>query len=158
LRVRTARDRDLPVIGDLWEEMTQLHVELDKRFSRLGDDRASFVEYVRLNLRNYDVRIIVAEQDDYVLGFAIGVLHTTRSGTPELVTGHISDLCVTAKARRMGIGTTLLQSLQSWFKSSGAKTVTANVACANPVSQAFWRSQGFIDFMDRLWCELDESP
>jgi ribosomal protein S18 acetylase RimI-like enzyme len=155
--VRVAASRDLPDIGRLWQQMIEYHVRLDPRFGRVGDDRHSFLEYVRHGLTGPGMRILVAERNGQVLGFAIGTLRAARPGAEELVVGHISDLAVAPSAQRQGVGRQLADALRKWFRQNGVRAVTLNVSCANSGAQAFWRSQGFVDFMDRLWCELDNS-
>jgi hypothetical protein len=44
--------------------------------------------------------------------------------------------------------------MSSWFRRRGLAAVQLNVAAFSPTSQAFWRSIGFGDYMDRLWLDL----
>jgi GNAT superfamily N-acetyltransferase len=57
---------------------------------------------------------------------------------------------VEAAERRCGLGCALVAEALAWARERGAARVEVRVGARNPEAQAFWRAQGFGDFVDVL--------
>jgi [ribosomal protein S18]-alanine N-acetyltransferase len=80
-------------------------------------------------------RVIVAEQDGQVIGYASGDLHQS--------TGHIVRLAVYPAHQRRQVGALLLADMVQAFFAHGAQSVTLNTQIENTISQKLYRWFGF---------------
>ena len=62
----------------------------------------------------------------------------------------IDNMCVTANARREGVGSQLLAAVESWSRARGVPELRLGVAAANEAGVAFWRARGFDEHMLRM--------
>ena len=158
VRIRRATARDVPAIVPLWQEMMDLHAALEvQRFRPAADGAEYWAEAVAGWLKDEHCCALVAEAGDRLLGYIIGWLRQPAPVFEPVVYGFVSDICVVPDCRRRGIGRRLFEALKAWFRERGASYVSMRVAVANPVSQAFWRSVGCEDYMDDMWCTLEQS-
>jgi GNAT superfamily N-acetyltransferase len=81
--------------------------------------------------------MIVAEQDDEVIGFIAG--HLTRRFHCQ---GELQWINVSAALRRQGVATELLHQLADWFATYDAHKICVDVKPRNPDARAFYIHQG----------------
>lgn len=152
--VRLANRGDVPAIAALWNEMMQFHGAADSRFRfSPGSDR-EYAAHVRSAIGSRSMCVVVAEVDRLPVGFAMGELHRRPDYYPMGSYGFISDLSVTSRWRRLGIGRALVERLREWFLGEGITAIELFQAQANPVSAAFWSAMGFNEYLRLLRCEL----
>jgi diamine N-acetyltransferase len=154
--VRDARRADLPALGLLWKEMMDFHAAFDDRFRFLPNAGRSVEQHLMATLRSRGARIIVAEASGHLIGYVLGEIHQRRPIYPVGTYGFVSDISVTADWRRCGVGRALAEALLRWFRACGVTAVELFAAERNSVSQAFWRSVGFADYLRLLRIELDD--
>ena len=83
----------------------------------------------------------VAEQpNNKLVGFVI-IEHASLRGRPA---GHVVTLDVDPVARRLGLGTLLMQTAEEQMKQEGAAWMTLEVAENNTAARYFYRSLGFV--------------
>jgi ribosomal protein S18 acetylase RimI-like enzyme len=151
LKVRKAACADTKVIVALWKEMVRLHSRFDRRLEVKRGAEKQFARWIKENLGKKDSLVLVAEDENGVTGFCLAILAKNPPVKAEPVFGLISDLAVTQKSRRHGIGTLLVEKALAWFANNGVGHVQLSAAHYNPLAQDFWRKLGFTDFMDVLW-------
>ncbi len=152
--IRPAREQDIAALTSLWEEMMRFHAQHDERLQWDPTQTASWQEYMRHLINQEDARVLVAEADHQIVGYIVGYVRANPPVRLPPHYGYVSDICVAATARRQGIGRALFEHLTAWFREQGLDHVELLVAARNPVSQAFWRSLGCEDYMERLWYTL----
>jgi [ribosomal protein S18]-alanine N-acetyltransferase len=81
----------------------------------------------------------VAEQDGWVLGFAVASL--LLDGTQNLC--QLDSLAVRAEARSRGIGRALLDALLTWAGENGARHFSLEVRASNAPALALYHRAGF---------------
>ncbi|HEX2948880.1 MAG TPA: GNAT family N-acetyltransferase [Armatimonadota bacterium] len=153
--VRQATRKDLESIGDLWVELMSFHSRLDQRFGIPPQGRSNYIRHTYQAIRDHNYAVLVAENQDQILGYVIGYIAQNPPIFPQPQYGFIADICVTHHARRQGVGESLVKTLRDWFRMRGMDSVQLNVAHHNPVSQAFWRKMGCTDYIDHMWMRLD---
>jgi ribosomal protein S18 acetylase RimI-like enzyme len=152
--IRKAEAADTDSVILLWKEMMDAHSAIDERLSVASTWREMVASSIRRWLGDRDSRLIVAQTADGVIGFALGgVVHPTL-GLESNVHGQIAHLCVGARWRRSGVGRQLVASLRDWLADRRVPSIHLYVSRYNPISQHFWRSLGFEDYVSRLWCDL----
>jgi len=152
--IRTAQQRDLEAIGNLWVELMSFHSRLDRRFTLPTQGRANYIRHTQNALRDGSYQVLVAESQGHILGYIMGYIGQNPPIFPQSRYGFIADLCVAKDCRRNGVGTGLVKTICHWFRAQGLNNIQLNVAHHNPVSQAFWRRVGCTDYLDHMWMEI----
>jgi ribosomal-protein-alanine N-acetyltransferase len=105
-------------------------------------DQACFspgISYSKTTLRYFltlsSADCVVAVDGDRIVGFILS------EENPPLA--HIITLDVTEKERRRGVGTALLQQLESNLSSRGVRSVLLETATDNEAAVAFWQQRGY---------------
>lgn len=152
--VRGARSGDADAVLSLWGEMMDYHAPIDERL-RVGTNwRRQVARATRQWLTRSKTRLLVAQVGDEVIGFAVGGLVDIGLGLKPGLYGHIAHMCVNEQWRRRGVGRQLFASLRGSFLEWGVSSIHVYVSQSNSVSQRFWRSLGFEEYIERLWCDL----
>lgn len=81
--------------------------------------------------------MIVAEQDDEVIGFIAG--HLTRRYHCE---GELQWINVSTSQRRQGVATEMLRELADWFASNNAHKICVDAQPRNTEARAFYTRHG----------------
>lgn len=109
-------------------------VEIDQACfpPEIAYSRREFAHY----LRSTRAVCILAVDDSKTLGFILG--HQCRTHR-----GHIVTLDVISSARSHGIGSLLMNALESRFRSAGCDSMLLEVAVNNSVAMRFYKRHGF---------------
>jgi ribosomal protein S18 acetylase RimI-like enzyme len=83
--------------------------------------------------------LFVAEKDDSLIGFAVGLLHPAESNR----VAELESVVVSANARRAGIGRALCRAVLDWSRSQGASEVILEVRANSTSAVALYTSLGF---------------
>mmetsp|Transcript_12375 Transcript_12375/g.40731 ORF Transcript_12375/g.40731 Transcript_12375/m.40731 type:complete len:359 (-) Transcript_12375:23-1099(-) len=70
--------------------------------------------------------------------------HGTLAGDPNLGRAYIFNVCVSPRARRMGVGSRLLQAAHEKATEMGVRTIYVHVEVDNTGAQALYRQEGYI--------------
>jgi len=97
------------------------------------------ISYSRVTLRYFltlpSADCTVAEENGRIIGFILS------EENPPLA--HIITLDVDAKHRRLGLGTTLLETQEANLASRGVRSILLETATDNEPAVAFWKSRGY---------------
>ena len=147
--IRPACPADVPALTLLWREMWDYHSRLDPRFAASPVADQAMAEWLRAGAVNPDGCLLVAEADGLPIGYVHAlVLENSPAVLPRRY-GLLSEIAVTAAARRAGVGTQLLEAAHRWLAAKGVEAVEVNVGALNPASRAFWRKHGYGGFVER---------
>jgi ribosomal protein S18 acetylase RimI-like enzyme len=156
--IRPGTETDIPQMLQLWREMMDFHAQAEPRFRPLPPPTGeqAWERYLRQDTwENEDRAVFVAEADGRLIGQIMGVLRDSVPVFEAERFGYVTDIVVDPAARRRGVGLALFEALKAWFRKRGVPYLQLQVAHNNPVSQAFWRAMGCIDYMDTLWYDLE---
>jgi len=148
--VRPANRQDLDRVAALWSAITHHHARLDPLFTMRPDAESELRELLTAMLRDPDAEILVYDRDGDLQGMCIVRIDHAPPILEEIERAEITDLGVREGLRRRGIGRALVAEALRWVRASGVDRVEVQVAHGNREGQAFWRSEGFGDFMDVL--------
>jgi ribosomal protein S18 acetylase RimI-like enzyme len=158
--VRRATAADLPILGRLGALLVQEHHEFDsRRFlaarSRTPDDYAAFL---RSQLEDPDVVVLVAEKDGRVIGYAYGAIEGYDYMSLRGPAAVLHDLVVDPEHRARGVGRLLLTAALSYLKARDAPRVVLSTAERNQSAQRLFERMGFRRTMVEMTRELDSLP
>src|SRR5205085_9711622 len=115
-----------------------LHYEFDRdRFLAPGKGAESgYGSFLRSLIDTADNCIFVAEQDGAVVGYVWGALEPLSWKELRGAAGFIHDIAVDEGARRLGLGTKLMDAAITWLREHGAPRVLLGTAAQNAGAQA----------------------
>lgn len=146
--IRRAKERDIPVIGRLLEEVELVHhrgrPDLFKNGGRKYDDAE--LEKILAD----DTRPVFVYDDDAegVLGYAFCVLqdHAGDNVMTPIRTLYVDDICVFERFRGRGVGRAVYEYIREYAKSAGCHNVTLNVWECNPGAKTFYEKMGLAPY------------
>jgi ribosomal protein S18 acetylase RimI-like enzyme len=107
--------------------------------------------YMEELVREYEGRILVAEDRGQLLGFVICLVDRLDAGDLHVVEaerrfGYISDLYVVPPARGRGVGSALLQAVEAHFRELGLTTVQITALYHNDQARTVYERNGFVPY------------
>jgi ribosomal protein S18 acetylase RimI-like enzyme len=151
LIIRKATIKDLESIGLLWQEFMDFHKERDSVFARSADGHEHFKEFIAGHLEKESSLVLIAEQDGAAIGYCLAMISKYPPVFDSRDYGFVSDLAVTRRCRRAGIGEKIYKAAEMWFSEQGIHRIELRVAVTNEVSTAFWRKMGFKPHVEVLF-------
>ena len=149
-RIRPAEEEDILTIAAIWMELMHHHAQFHVSLKPREGAEAAFREHLKTCLADENRRIIVAEDREGVIGYAMARIDQRPPIYDETLFGFITDVAVTECRRREGIGSALAMELYKWFTSRQVKTIEAYVQNANSMAMDFWQQQGFIRWVTTI--------
>lgn len=143
-RIDCACKGDEAAIAALLVKIHAQHAE--GRPDLFGKGHAKFREEEVLALFDKeDAPVFVAKSDGgEVLGYAIAMIKVNDSPAQgDYATLYIDDINVSEKARRLGVGSALLDACRHYAKKKGCYNMTLNVWAFNEGAIAFYEANGF---------------
>jgi ribosomal protein S18 acetylase RimI-like enzyme len=155
--IRKAEPQDLPSLGRLGALLVQTHYAFDrKRFLAPGKGtERGYASFLGNVLESADSCVFVAQKDGAIVGYVFGALEPLSWKELRGPAGFIHDVLVIEEARRLGIGTKLMQAAIEWLREHGAPRVILGTAAPNAAAQALFRHLGFRDTMVEMTMELE---
>jgi ribosomal protein S18 acetylase RimI-like enzyme len=158
ITIRQATLSDIPKVVDLWAEHVDFHAAYDAHFTRKQNSEEVFSNYLREQIDNPGLLLLVAESGAKIVGFLLAELGKYPPCFVQRDYVAISDIAVTKDFRRRGIGRQLLAEAMKWFASKGIDRIETRVATTNPLSTQFWRQMGFSPYIEIMYLEQHSNP
>jgi ribosomal protein S18 acetylase RimI-like enzyme len=154
MEIIIGEEKHIPEIIELFKEFMEFHKKIDPRFPLSKYATKEFEKHLRELMKSEDSRILVAIDNEHVIGFMTARIATYTPLWEREKYGAIDTLAVTAGYRRMRVGEQMLYKIYQWFRSQQIDRVEVAVAAANEVGYPFWRKHGFKEFIHRLYYDL----
>jgi len=123
-------------------------LQLSKNIKLSSKRERDTVAWIKEKLSKEDgAKLIVAVEDDKVLGYAFGWIDKHDKRFYKYDIGYFSDCFVDEKYRGEDVGEKLAKAMVKWFKSKGLKEVRLAVYFDNPAKD-FWDKLGFKEFYE----------
>ena len=146
--ITKATPSDFPKIIPLWKEMILFHYQRDKAFQLINGAEKIFEEYLKSCLQNSDNNILLlAETDNTPICYCFAKISNRPPIFEKNLCGVITDIAVTDKFRRTGIGSLLFKGVKEWFSKKEINLIQLDISAVNEVSRAFWQRMGFKPYM-----------
>jgi GNAT superfamily N-acetyltransferase len=147
--------RDTAALAACIVEHQDFHRGLEPSWPEGAAVVEAYVSYLRTQCQSHDGCVLVAERDGDVLGF-VCVVAATRGDSPDDPGpfAWIHDIFVREAHRRGGLGTALLAEAEAFARSHGARRLRLGVLHRNEDARAFYRAQGFRDYVRIVTKEL----
>jgi ribosomal protein S18 acetylase RimI-like enzyme len=151
MEILKAQQSHIPGIVDAWEEFARFHEPYDPRYPLIDNVREGFRVYLTGLLTAENTSVLVALDENIVVGYVIAVIRKSSPAFKRERYGHIEEMAVTASYRRKGTGSKLLEEAMAWFRSENLDMIELSVAARNTVGYAFWKKHGFKDYLHHLY-------
>ena len=157
MTVRPASEDDIEAVWRLWVELQALHADANPVSYSPPADQPSFQKYYEKVLGDDGRDAIVAEQNDYVVGYII--LRDVRRG-PDIVMHaqawlEVDHLSVAASARRTGVAGTLMDQARHVAKRRGLGQIKVGVRAFNATAVEAYMRLGFEHDFHHMSLALD---
>ena len=146
-RIRSYRDDDVEVVRRLIVELQDSLRGIDSHLPRGEAMADAYLAYTFECCRTQDGRVLVAEVDDRIVGFAT-ILTRVPFDVPDGPSGHFAylmDLVVHAPFRGHGVGSALMAAVEEDARSVGALEFRTTVLHGNRAVNLYRRS-GMADY------------
>lgn len=143
--IRCIRSVDDPALHQLPALFEAMHhgMEAQGMQLKLAPDGASkWVEDAARSAERFG-RLVVAERDGTVVGFAHGAVKLAPEHLGGARLGHITHVFVDPASRGQGLGKDMVAELRSWFTAKEVASIELQVVVGNEEGLRFWRSMGF---------------
>ena len=157
ISIRPASSADVRAIGRLGAALVRLHHELDaERFlEATAQTEHGYASYVRSQLANREIIVLVAERDGEVLGYTFAGIEGVDYMSLRGPAGVLHDIVVDPAHRGLGIGRALLDATLDALEERGAPRVVLSTAERNESAQRLFARAGFRRTMIEMTRELD---
>jgi ribosomal protein S18 acetylase RimI-like enzyme len=153
--VRPARPEDLPAVSRLAAALVRMHHRLDpQRFLLVEPVEDGYQWFFSREIKRKAARILVAEADAEILGYAYATLEERNWNDLLDACGKLNDIYVAETARRRGAARALVDATFAWFRERKAPRVVLLSAWQNPEAHAFFEALGFRRTMVEMTAEL----
>jgi GNAT superfamily N-acetyltransferase len=143
IRQRPAIEDDLPRIVELYGPAEVEQVGLREPWG-LADGLADpHWETLKGVLADPDSQLVVGLIDDYVVGFAYGVIEDLLPQAGGERIGVVKMIYVEDDARAVGVGEVMLDGLMRWFRTHGLSRFDAIVSPGHRLAKNFFEAAGF---------------
>lgn len=152
---RFAREEDLERVNELRRQVNDVHVA-----GRPETFKPGFCDELRDHLftiwKDPNQRIVVAEQEGKVCGFAV-LNHIVRPENPFMYVRDyldIDEFGVDENSRRQGAASTMIAFIRDWAKEQGFNRLELNMWTFNRGALAFYEAVGFTTYRKYMEMQL----
>jgi ribosomal protein S18 acetylase RimI-like enzyme len=139
LTIRTANDRDFPILSALAARLTTFELPPWRTATEIADaDAAAMMNAVRAG--SPDNEVLIAERGGTVVGCLQMVTPTDFFGRRH---AHISVIATSEAAEGTGVGRMLIAHAERWARQRNLALLTLNVFDANARARRFYERAGF---------------
>lgn len=137
-------------IKDLLVELQEHIVSIDREEYNIltPEYREKYFEKTMDEVNKYEGKIFLAKDNDLIVGLIIGLINNEDEKTYDFTApkrGRVIELVVSSKCRSNGIGHSLLEKMEDYFKSVGCHGVLIDVFAYNENAQKFYYKNGYFN-------------
>ena len=141
--IRSGRREDAAEAARLWMQSAKEHTAHDQIYATAPGAERVMRRFLADLAGSSHSFLFIAESGDRTVGFISGEL---REGSPafrQKTWASVDDVYVERDYRNLGVGRSLLQSVEAWAKEKGAHGISLQVAAANKRGRKFYEELGF---------------
>lgn len=149
--IRKAKQKDIPAIGELWEEFMKEHRQIiakgNKDLMALTKLRKGaqkkFTPWASKQIKSPNGLLLVAEKDGKLIGYCLSFIKKNAPVFDVAYLGYISDLYVKKEYRGTGIASAFTTEAKKWFKKKKMRYASLTVWTNNDRAQKIYKKWGY---------------
>lgn len=145
--IRKAKLKDVPKVTEYAIGLLKYHNDLDSYFAPAKDFKEEYRKHIKKCVYSKNRLLLVAEEDNEIVGYAMGELGSRPPIFKIRKFGFVSDVFVYEKFRKSGIAKLFLKELFKWFKFKKLQHIELTVHAKNEIGAKAWAKHGFEDYM-----------
>lgn len=147
-------------VKDLLVELQEYIASIDcERYNILTDEyREKYFAKTMAEVGKYEGKIFLAIDCNEVKGLIVGLINNEKEETYDFKApkrGRITELVVSKGCRGKGVGRSLLQEMEDYFKSVGCKGVLIDVFSYNENAYKLYKRLGYFDRSIEMMKKID---
>lgn len=145
IQIRPAYISDYLPIAQLWQQLDLLHAKIHPELFSCPPNTLRPREYLQQELKRPHQAILVAEQENVLVGVITIKLYDTPV-SPFMVQSrraYVEDLVVDQAQQRQGIGRQLMKEAAAWARKQGATQILLTVWTGNNDAEIFYHRLGY---------------
>ncbi|MCJ7740279.1 GNAT family N-acetyltransferase [Candidatus Microgenomates bacterium] len=150
MHTREAIIDDLPQLVALGRQLLEMHLSYDPEYYLLEDNFDElFGNWIKGEFDKPNSLLMVAEETEpekKIIGFISGFIKYLYPWFRTKNVGHIGYLIVDPTFRQKGVGKTLSQAADNWFKAKNVSYIEVYTDEKNQIGQIVWDNYGFLPF------------
>lgn len=155
IKIRRATEQDAETLANLWKNLLAEQHEVDARFAAADDAIERWLNDLGEWIHAPDVRhIVVADSEADTVGFASAQLWWPPLVYEQKLEVYLDELYVKPEFRRQGVGTQLLESVESWARKQEVSRIRIGTLAKNTETIDFWKEKGAREFLVALLLEV----
>ncbi len=160
MKIEEIKEKHFEEVKKLLVELQEFVIEIDNfKLNTISKDyREKYFEYMLKDCEDNQGKIFVATDENKVVGIIAGFVQSYNKrdcldySCPKK--GLIAELIVSKNARRGGVGTMLLNTIEKYFKSINCEFSQIDVFAPNENAKIFYYKNGYQDRMITLFKKL----
>lgn len=137
-------------VKELLQELQDYIAKIDKEGYNIVTPKYKdyYFQSVIEKLNKYDGKILLAQQENKIVGCVIGMVNNEKIKTYDFQApkrGEIVDLIVSKDYRHQGIGKMLLKEMENYLKKTGCQGVLLEVFSYNKNARVFYENDGYFE-------------
>jgi ribosomal protein S18 acetylase RimI-like enzyme len=154
ITIRKAAPKDVPAILELWKELMDFHKKLNSIWTISACGHKQFAEYVIQHTNSKDSCAFVATDGKKPVGYCLIKISNYPPVLKRRQYGELTNMAVTKKYRRYGIGQKLVTKVRKWCAKRGISRIEAKYSTENPMAAGFWAKAGFRPYLKSTFLEI----
>ncbi len=156
--IRRAEITDQEMVLQYAVKIVQQHQQFNPlRFVEFTNHHQQLADFFHSQLSNPEAVILLAEYGEKIVGYAFLCREPANLIDISGDTVWLHDIYVDESARKLGVGTQLLQAATVSAKSFGSATLMLHVAAQNPRARDFFTAHGFEISVYEMMKNLNEN-
>ncbi len=145
--IRKGKIKDIEHTSKLAYKLNNSHAKFDPYYKMKNDALTSFKQFHKKSIYSKNSLLLVDEDDNKIIGYAIGKIGLRPPIFKESKSGFISAIYIKKEYRRKRIGKMFFDELIKWFRSKKLKNVELHAHLKNPKGIKAWEKYGFKSFL-----------
>jgi ribosomal protein S18 acetylase RimI-like enzyme len=149
IKLEQADNSDWDAVGELFKRMYTRMDELGLVLPLIPGGTEKWLKTVQNTAGKYGM-VILAKKSGNAVGFAHGLIKFLPDYLGGFAVGSITHVYVDDHSRQMGIGKTMVNLLEDWFRAKKVHSVELQVISGNIEAKGFWIKLGYMEELQQF--------
>lgn len=144
IRLEQPGNRDWDEVGEMFVRMYARMDEMGLMLPLIPGGMEKWLKTAQNTAGRFGL-VILAKKGEKAVGFAHGMIKYLPDYLGGFAVGSITHVYVDENSAGSGIGSTLVNLLEDWFREKKVHSVELQVIKGNPAAKKFWEKLGYLE-------------